>query len=186
MIRYEEVRDVVRGLIAEGLRPSRKRVRAAIGEGSYETLAPLIDQATAELGYQPPPLGLVENDDDPPDDAPAARYTPPDPDPAEVARHLDTLRTQAALVAAKSHLRSLCAVLRCLGPSLETITPSLTQQFRDALQAAGPTAALSMYRPAHQEPMDELTTAGPALLQAAEVLLSLLEKENTDGSRPAA
>jgi hypothetical protein len=167
MITYEQVKDVVQRLKAQEITPSRKRVRMELGEGSFETIGQLIDLALAELGYAA---------EDPPENTPEAGYNPPPPDPGEVEGHLSTLRTQAAIAAARSHLKALCGTLRCLAPALDTVQPHLHQQFQAALQAAGPAAALSMFRPKHQEAMDALITTSPGMLEAAEVMLPHMAK----------
>jgi hypothetical protein len=52
---YEQVRTAVQELHQTGLVPSRKRIRAYLGFGSYQDIAPLADRAFAELGIPKPP-----------------------------------------------------------------------------------------------------------------------------------
>jgi Plasmid replication region DNA-binding N-term len=191
MITYEMVRDTVQVLIAAGKEPSRKRVRERLGEGSYTTLAPLIDRARAELKYVSP-ITLVDEEDDPTEDPPDVGYTPPAPDAGEVERHLASLRTQTAIAAARSHLIGLCAALRCVEPALERIQPHIHQQYLARLMADGPLTGATVIRPPYQQPMDALITASPTMLEAAEQLLRLLEapaasiQEEQHGPKPAA
>jgi Plasmid replication region DNA-binding N-term len=198
MITYEQVRDLVAIFKSAGVQPSRKKVRARIGEGSYETIGRYIDRARIELDF-PAPVSLVEDDepeddpplaDDPPDTPPIAGYTPPTPDPALIAQHLDTLRIETAITAAHSHLAGLCAVVRCLGPALARVQPHLHQAYLRTLLAAGPLSPATVIRPPYQEPLDHLTSACTTMLQAAEQLLNLLEpiptRQEDDHGQPAA
>jgi len=112
MTSYDEVKAAVHTLVAQGVPPSRKRVRAALGDvGSYETLGPLIDRAKAELG-------LARDDADV--DAPPvlAGYTLPEPDPARVQEHLTRLAGETAYRAVLSHLQTVLAACQAAGPVL--------------------------------------------------------------------
>jgi hypothetical protein len=185
MILYEDVKAAYLALKARGDATGWRAIRRELGDvGSAQTIQEHLSAIRQEFGEDPPSLALV--DDDPPDDQLAAEYRPLTPDPAVVQQHLAALQTQAGIVAARSHLRSLCAVLRCLEPALETVHPHLHRQWQAAVEAAGPQAALSMFRPWHQEPLDAILTASAPMLDAAEVMLSLLEKEDVSHGQPAA
>jgi hypothetical protein len=89
---YTEVKETVQALVSQGIYPSKERVRAALGGGSYATVQPLLAQARRELG-----LVADEPDDEAPPETPAHDYPALVSDPARVAAIVGDLQGRAAL-----------------------------------------------------------------------------------------
>jgi hypothetical protein len=163
-VRYNDVKAAVKTLTEQGKYPARKTVRSLLGDrGSYSTIGPHINQALTELGREAeaaPPVLRIEG------------YRPPARDDALYAQHLNTLRREADLAAASSHLHSYLSVIRCLPDAIEAANRELTRRHR-ASQHGLPLASLT--RPDHTRHVQALLEPITTQIQAATQLLRSIE-----------
>jgi Plasmid replication region DNA-binding N-term len=125
---YEQVASIVDALLDDGLEPSRKKVRAALGNrGSFQTIGRLIDQRLTERGL-PPVRGIVEEDEVAEEAEDVQTYVPPEPDASAVMLHLDSLRGETAYRCTVSHLQAFAAAYRALIPGVDVTARWLFQQ----------------------------------------------------------
>jgi hypothetical protein len=162
MIAYSDVKSIVQDLVAQGLQPSRKRVRAALGDqGSYSTIGQHIDRARAELEIFQVDDDLQQQVDD---DQQQVRDIPQiKPDDVVVARHLSALRLTTEARTLNSHLRAFLAVARSLQGTLPGVMEALAQRHRQSQQGL-PFA--SLVAAPHRRSADALTAALPEIIHA--------------------
>jgi len=171
---YRDIKVIVERLVAEGVRPSRKRVRRELGDhGSYHTIGKLIDQAMGEVGLHAPGEDSKHKQDMLASPAIDMGDTEPEPDPADVASHLAALRSQTAFVMAQSHLKAFIAACRCLPEPLEVVSRELSRQHQQR-QMGLPFGMLTSAP--HRPSWEALTDALPRVLKAAEAFLRDVEK----------
>jgi hypothetical protein len=163
MTAYADVKTIVQDLGAQGVFPSRKAVRHRLGDqGSYETIGKLIDQARHELGLMP--------------ETPVAPWSPPTPDPAKVAAHLEALRLETHVSEAASHLGALLAILRCLPDPLQVTVRELNRQHARS-QAGLPTGYLST--PPHRAAADRVLSEIEGLIRDGTTVLQAIDGRET-------
>jgi Plasmid replication region DNA-binding N-term len=93
VIRYDHVPTIVDELLDQGLKPSAKRVRQRLGNrGSYEAIQAQITAHLRATGRLVEEVEIVEEDQPIATPAPVVEYTPPAPDPVQVATRLAELR----------------------------------------------------------------------------------------------